>query len=110
MTYVLISVVKSKVYLIDRSSGLNVTLKNVGDIWEFCIHVTKDVASNERLALHGSVIMLRFSAKYRRSQSIEWLKVLVGQMLEKLAKQHFEASTDFQIRSAKNRSAMPSTQ
>ena len=51
MTYVLISVVKSKVYLIDRSSGLNVTLKNVGDIWEFCIHVTKDVASNERLAL-----------------------------------------------------------
>ena len=54
--------------------------------------------------------MLRFSAKYRRSQSIEWLKVLVGQMLEKLAKQHFEASTDFQIRSAKNRSAMPSTQ
>lgn len=51
MTYVLISVVKSKVYLIDRSSGLNVTLKNVGEIWEFCIHVTKEVASNERLAL-----------------------------------------------------------
>lgn len=37
--------------------------------------------------------------------------ILVDQMLEKkTSKQHFEASTDLQIRSAKNRSAVLGTQ
>lgn len=49
--YPLTSVVKSNEYRSERSSGLKVTLKYEGDIWEFSMQVTNEVAMRDLLAL-----------------------------------------------------------